>query len=175
MHTDLTKYGSHVYVLVRRGELRASKIMAKRLMSHTKITILWNTVAVECQGDGDLLNNLRIRNVQTGEEKDLPVNGLFYAIGHEPATGLVKSQVELDSDGYIVTVPVTAQTSVHGVFAAGDVQDKRYRQAITSAGSGCMAGLEAERLIAEEEADDEEVPTENVHVPPPGYLGTDKQ
>ncbi|OJT12997.1 Thioredoxin reductase [Trametes pubescens] len=148
---DLTKYGSHVYVLVRRGELRASKIMAKRLMNHPKITLLWNTVAVECQGDGDLLNNLRIKNVQTGEEKDLPVNGLFYAIGHEPATQLVRNQLQTDLDGYIVTVPGTTQTSVKGVFAAGDVQDKRYRQAITSAGSGCMAALEAERLIAEEE------------------------
>ncbi|KNZ78977.1 Thioredoxin reductase [Termitomyces sp. J132] len=149
--TYLTKYGSHVYVLVRRGELRASKIMAKRLLNHPKITILWNTVATECQGDGDLLNNLRIKNVVTGEEKDLAVNGLFYAIGHEPATSLVRSQLQTDPDGYIITVPGTTQTSVKGVFAAGDVQDKRYRQAITSAGSGCMAALEVEKLIAEEE------------------------
>jgi thioredoxin reductase (NADPH) len=149
--TYLTKYGSHVYVLVRRSELRASKIMAKRLLNHPKITVLWNTVATECQGDGDLLNNLRIKNVQTGEERDLPVNGLFYAIGHEPATKLVQGQLQTDEDGYIVTVPGTTQTSVKGVYAAGDVQDKRYRQAITSAGSGCMAALEAERLLAEEE------------------------
>ncbi|KZT64182.1 thioredoxin reductase [Daedalea quercina L-15889] len=149
--TYLTKYGSHVYVLVRRGELRASKIMAKRLLNNPKVTILWNTVAVECQGDGDLLNNLRIKNVLTGEEKDLPVNGLFYAIGHEPATALVRGQLQTDPEGYIITVPGTTQTSVKGVFAAGDVQDKRYRQAITSAGSGCMAALEAERMIAEEE------------------------
>jgi len=128
-------------------------------------------VAVECQGDGDLLNNLRIKNVLTGEEKDLQVNGLFYAIGesdirskanqtglnrffgtgHDPATGLVRSQLKTDADGYIITVPGTTETSVKGVFAAGDVQDKRYRQAITSAGSGCMAALEAERLITEEE------------------------
>ncbi|KAF9231013.1 hypothetical protein BU15DRAFT_90995 [Melanogaster broomeanus] len=149
--TYLTKYGSHVYVLVRRSELRASKIMAKRLMNNPKITILWNTVATECQGDGDLLNNLRIKNLLTGEEGDLPVSGLFYAIGHEPATALVRSQLHTDEDGYIVTVPGTTQTSVKGVFAAGDVQDKRYRQAITSAGSGCMAALEVERLLAEEE------------------------
>ncbi|KAG1757340.1 hypothetical protein EDB19DRAFT_1656962 [Suillus lakei] len=174
--TYLTKYGSHVYVLVRRSELRASKIMAKRLMNHPKIvcpslssyplplttsytlpqTILWNTVATECQGDGDLLNNLRIKNVTTGEERDLPVRGLFYAIGHEPATSLMRSQLQTDPDGYIITVPGTTQTSVKGVFAAGDVQDKRYRQAITSAGSGCMAALEAERLIAEEEEGVEE-------------------
>lgn len=140
-----------MYVLVRRGELRASKIMAKRLQNNPKVTILWNTVAVECQGDGDLLNNLRIKNVLTSEEKDLPVSGLFYAIGHEPATALVRGQLQTDSEGYIISVPGTTQTSVKGVFAAGDVQDKRYRQAITSAGSGCMAALEAERLIAEEE------------------------
>lgn len=87
----------------------------------------------------------------TGEQKDLPVNGLFYAIGHEPATALVRNQLHTDEDGYIITVPGTTQTSVKGVFAAGDVQDKRYRQAITSAGSGCMAALEVERLLAEEE------------------------
>jgi len=149
--TYLTKYGSHVYVLVRRGELKASKIMAKRLQNHPKITVLWHTVATECQGDGDLLNNLRIKNLQTGEEKDLPVRGLFYAIGHEPATALFRSQLQTDADGYIVTVPGTTQTSVKGVFAAGDVQDKRYRQAITSAGSGCMAALEVEKLLSEEE------------------------
>ncbi|KDQ06971.1 hypothetical protein BOTBODRAFT_140561 [Botryobasidium botryosum FD-172 SS1] len=149
--TYLTKYGSHVYVLVRRDELRASKIMAKRLLSNPKVTVMWNTVALECQGDGDLLNNLRIKNVKTGEESDLPVNGLFFAIGHEPATQLVRGQVDCDADGYILTVPGTTETSVKGVFAAGDVQDKRYRQAITSAGSGCMAALEAERLLAEEE------------------------
>jgi len=149
--TYLTKYGSHIYVLVRRGELKASKIMAKRLMNHPKITVLWNTVATECQGDGDLLNNLRIKNVKTGEEKDLPVHGLFYAIGHEPATDLFRSQLETDSDGYIITIPGTTQTSVKGVYAAGDVQDKRYRQAITSAGSGCMAALEVEKLLADEE------------------------
>jgi thioredoxin reductase (NADPH) len=134
-------------------------------------TVLWNTVAVECQGDGDLLNNLRIKNTLTGQESDLPVKGLFYAIGtcrtsvvyrdkivyigsitgHEPATALVRDQLQTDADGYIITVPGTTQTSVRGVFAAGDVQDKRYRQAITSAGSGCMAALEVEKLIAEEE------------------------
>jgi len=149
--TYLTKYGSHVYVLVRRSELRASKIMAKRLTNNPKITVLWNTVAVECQGDGDLLSNLRIKNVLNGEEKDLPVSGLFYAIGHEPATALVRNQLQVDADGYILTVPGTTQTSVRGVFAAGDVQDKRYRQAITSAGSGCMAALEVEKMLAEED------------------------
>ncbi|KAF7357407.1 Thioredoxin reductase [Mycena sanguinolenta] len=149
--TYLTKYGSHVYVLVRKGELRASKIMAKRLLNNPKITVLWNTVATECVGDGDLLSGLKIKNLTTGDVTTLPANGLFYAIGHEPATSLVRGQLQTDPDGYIITVPGTTQTSVKGVFAAGDVQDKRYRQAITSAGTGCMAALEAERLITEEE------------------------
>ncbi|KZV86973.1 thioredoxin reductase [Exidia glandulosa HHB12029] len=144
----LTKYASHVFVLVRRDELRASKIMAKRLTSHPKVTVLWNTVATECLGDGDLLNRLKIKDIKTGEEKELPVNGLFYAIGHEPATELVRTQLECDADGYIKTVPGTTQTNVRGVFAAGDVQDKIYRQAITSAGSGCTHS----RRAAEEEA-----------------------
>ncbi|GJJ15525.1 thioredoxin-disulfide reductase [Clathrus columnatus] len=152
---DLTKYGSHVYVLVRRDELRASAIMAKRLKNNPKIlglqTIIWNTVATEAVGNGDLLSGVKIKNIKTGEEKILPANGLFYAIGHVPATSLVRNQLKCDEDGYIVTVPGTTQTSVKGIFAAGDVQDKRYRQAITSAGSGCMAALEAERLLAEEE------------------------
>ena len=149
--TYLTKYGSHVYVLVRRDELRASKIMAKRLLNHPKVTILFNTVALEAKGDGELLKSLRIKDIKSGEERDLDANGLFYAIGHVPATDLVKGQVDCDSDGYITTVPGTAQTSVKGLFAAGDVQDKKYRQAVTSAGSGCIAALEAERLLAEEE------------------------
>ena len=113
--------------------------------------MLWNTVATKCEGDGDLLTHLRIKNVLTSEEKDLPVSGLFFAIGHEPATTLVRSQLQTDPEGYILTIPGTTMTSVKGVFAAGDVQDKRYRQAITSAGSGCMAALEVEKLLSEEE------------------------
>ncbi|KAI9778596.1 MAG: thioredoxin-disulfide reductase [Geoglossum umbratile] len=148
----LTKYGSEVTVLVRRDVLRASKTMAKRLTSHPKVKILYNTVAVEVKGGAKgLMNALRIKNVKTGEEEELTANGLFYAVGHDPATSLVKGQVKTDSEGYIITEPGTSYTSVKGVFAAGDVQDKRYRQAITSAGSGCIAALEAERLLAEEE------------------------
>ncbi|GAA5980126.1 hypothetical protein JCM11641_006922 [Rhodosporidiobolus odoratus] len=149
----LTKYASHVYLVVRRDVLRASKVMAKRASSHPKITILWNTAPIEAKGDGEVLTHLRLRDTKTQEERDLEANGLFYAIGHVPATELVKGQVELDEDGYIKTKPGTTQTSVKGLFAAGDVQDKIYRQAITSAGSGCMSALEAERLLAEEEAD----------------------
>lgn len=129
------------------------------------------TVAEECKGDGDLLQSLTIRDLQSQETRDLPVNGLFYAIGHEPATNLVRGQVETDEDGYIRTIPGTAQTSVKGVFAAGDVQDKKYRQAITSAGSGCMAALEAERLISEEEAEDPEIPEEEKHIPSDALAG----
>lgn len=131
----LTKYGSKVTVLVRKDKLRASNIMAKRLAAHPKVEIKYNTVATECKGNGDLLDTLAIKNVVTGEVSDLPANGLFYAVGHDPATELVKGQVKTDVDGYIITQPGTSYTNVKGVFAAGDVQDRRYRQAITSAGS----------------------------------------
>lgn len=146
----LTKYASKVYVLVRRDALRASNIMAKRLLSHPKVEVLWNTAPVEAQGDGKLLNALKIEDTKTKEQSELKVNGLFYAIGHIPATKIFENQgIELDEQGYIQTIPGTAETAVKGVFAAGDVQDKKYRQAITSAGSGCMAGLDAERYIGE--------------------------
>ena len=116
------QYASHVYMLVRRDVLRASKVMAKRALSHPKITVLWNTTPIEAKGDGELLTGLRLKDTKTGEERDLEVNGLFYAIGHIPATELVKGQLELDEDGYIKTKPGTPETSVEGVFAAGDVQ-----------------------------------------------------
>ena len=133
----LAKYGSSVTVLVRRDKLRASKTMAKRLLAHPKVEVKFDTVAVEVQGEEGprgLMTHLKIKNVKSGEEEVVPANGLFYAVGHDPATALVKGQMELDSEGYIVTQPGTSYTSVPGVFAAGDVQDKKYRQAITSAG-----------------------------------------
>ncbi|CAM0137824.1 thioredoxin-disulfide reductase [Umbelopsis sp. WA50703] len=145
----LTKYASHVYVLVRRDKLRASKVMAARLLKHPKVTVMFNTAATATGGDGSLLRELTIVNNLTNEESKLPVNGLFYAIGHEPATALVKGQLTLDGEGYIVTTPGSTETNIAGVFAAGDVQDKKYRQAITSAGTGCMAALDAERYITE--------------------------
>jgi thioredoxin reductase (NADPH) len=111
--------------------------MAKRLSSHPKVEILYNTQAVEAKGDGRLMKQLVITT--KGQQRTLEVNGLFYAIGHEPATALVKDQLDMDAEGYVITKPGTSYTSVKGVFAAGDVQDKRYRQAITSAGSGCIA------------------------------------
>lgn len=138
----LTKYGSKVHVLVRRDELRASKIMAKRLSAHPKVQIHYNHVGVEAKGnDKGLLDVVRIKDVKSGEETDLEANGLFYAIGHEPATTLVKGQLDTDSEGYIITKPGTSYTNVKGVFAAGDVQDKRYRQAITSAGKPISIGI----------------------------------
>lgn len=147
----LTKYGSKVYLLVRRDELRASTIMQKRVKNNDKLEILWNTEAKEACGDGKLLQSLKIFNNKTNENKDLPVNGLFYAIGHIPATAIFDKQIETDETGYIKTKPGTTLTSVPGVFAAGDVQDKIYRQAITSAGTGCQAALDCEAYLADQE------------------------
>lgn len=156
----LTKYGSKVTVLVRKSGLRASKTMAKRLLGSPKVEVRFDTVAEEVLGQdpppakgaaADLMTALRIKNVRTGAVETLQANGLFYAVGHDPATQIFADQIDRDEDGYIVTKPGTSYTSVEGVFAAGDVQDKRYRQAITSAGSGCVAALEAERWLAERE------------------------
>lgn len=143
----LTKYASKVYVLVRRDKLRASKVMADRLLNNPKIQVLWNTAPIEAVGNGKLLTGLKIQNVQTKEESLLEVNGLFYAIGHKPNTDAFVGQIDLDEDGYIKVQAGTTYTSVEGVFASGDVQDKRYRQAITAAGSGCMAALDCERWL----------------------------
>ncbi|KAJ3091564.1 thioredoxin-disulfide reductase [Quaeritorhiza haematococci] len=154
--TFLSKYGSKIYVLVRRDQLRASKVMAERLLSNPKVEVLWNTVPVEAKGDGKLLKSIVLQDTKTKETRDLQVNGLFYAIGHAPNTQIfttgggpdgTKPQLELDKDHYIVVKPGTSLTNVEGVFAAGDVQDKKYRQAITAAGSGCMAALDAERWL----------------------------
>lgn len=154
----LTKYGSHVTVLVRKDKLRASKTMAKRLLANPKVTVKFNHVALEIQGEDKprgLMTHLKIQNVVTGEEEVMDANGLFYAVGHDPATALVKGQLDTDEEGYVVTQPGTSYTSLPGVFAAGDVQDKRYRQAITSAGSGCIAALEAEKYLVELEDDEQ--------------------
>ncbi|KAA8547620.1 hypothetical protein F0562_004049 [Nyssa sinensis] len=149
--TFLTKYGSKVYIIHRRDEFRASKIMQNRVSSNPKIEILWNSVVVEAYGEDSkgVLGGLKIKNTVSGEVSDLKASGLFFAIGHEPASKFLDGQLELDSDGYIVTKPGTTQTSVRGVFAAGDVQDKKYRQAVTAAGTGCMAALEAEHYLQE--------------------------
>ena len=150
----LTKYGSHVTVLVRRDQLRASKTMAKRLLAHPKVTVRFNTVATQVLGEAGprgLMTGLTLKNVQTGSSETFNANGLFYAVGHDPATQMFKTQINTDDEGYILTQPGTSYTNIEGVFAAGDVQDKRYRQAITSAGSGCVAALEAEKFLAEME------------------------
>ncbi|GLT39373.1 hypothetical protein SLA2020_135690 [Shorea laevis] len=149
--TFLTKYASKVYIIHRRDAFRASKIMKARALANPKIEVLWNTVVEEAYGGGDrgTLGGLKIKNVVTNEVSDLKVSGLFFAIGHEPATKFLDGQLELDSGGYIVTKPDSTHTSVRGVFAAGDVHDKKYRQAITAAGVGCKAALDAEHYLQE--------------------------
>lgn len=131
----LTKYGSHVTVLVRKDVLRASKTMANRLLANKKVTVKFNHVGGEIKGsENGLMSHMVIKDVKSGKEETMEANGLFYAVGHDPATALFKNQVDTDEEGYIVTKPGTSYTNIEGVFAAGDVQDKRYRQAITSAG-----------------------------------------
>ncbi len=145
--TYLTKYASEVILLVRKDTLRASKAMQERVLANPKIKVLWHTELVEALGEG-LLTHVRVIHNQTQQVSDIPAGGLFFAIGHHPNTDFLANQLSLDPDGYILTTPGTAETSVSGVFACGDVQDKKYRQAITAAGSGCMAALEAERYLS---------------------------
>ncbi len=145
--TYLAKQCKKVYMIHRRDELRASKAMQHKVLNTPNIEMVWSSVVEEILGDDDGVTGVRVRHVGTGETRNIPVWGVFIAIGHHPNTGLVKGQLEVDEQGYIVTVPGTAKTSVEGVFAAGDVQDPHYRQAITAAGSGCMAAIGAERLL----------------------------
>ncbi len=142
----LTKFATTVTVVHRRDELRASKIMQDRALANPKINFRWNTAVDEVIGDGRV-EKLRLRDTVTDERSDLDVSGLFVAIGHDPNTKLFESQLDLDDDGYVVTQPSSTRTSVDGVFAAGDVQDHVFRQAITAAGTGCMAAIEAERWL----------------------------
>lgn len=142
----LSKLCTHVHMLVRKDHFRASKIMQERVLNATNITVHWNTETVEILGE-QTVNAVRIRNTQTGVESNIDITGFFVAIGHQPNTGIFKGQITLDDQEYIVTQPGTPKTNIEGVFAAGDVQDKHYRQAITAAGSGCMAALEAERYL----------------------------
>lgn len=145
--TFLTRYATKVYIIHRRGEFRASKIMRKRVLENPKIEVIWHAEVVEAMGDGRFLTGLRVRHHDKKKDSTLEVRGLFFAIGHEPATKFLDRQLDTDEQGYIVTIPGSAKTSIAGVFAAGDVQDKRYRQAITAAGSGCMAALDAEHYL----------------------------
>ena len=146
--TFLTKYGSKVYIIHRRDELRASKIMQVRARENPKIEFIYSHVVLEACGK-NALEKIVIQDLKSGEVKDLPVAGLFFAIGHEPNTAFLNGQLELDEQKYIVTEKGATKTSIEGVFAAGDVQDKKYRQAITAAGSGCMAALEVEHYLVE--------------------------
>jgi thioredoxin reductase (NADPH) len=150
----LTNFADKVTLIHRRDELRAEKIMQDRLFRNEKIEMLWDHVVEQVEGADDPLGvtGVTVRNVKSGETRVLPVHGLFVAIGHDPATQLFKGQLELDGEGYILTAPDSTATRVPGVFAAGDVRDKVYRQAVTAAGMGCMAALEAERFLAEQEA-----------------------
>jgi thioredoxin reductase (NADPH) len=144
----LTKYGTHVHMLVRTDKLRASKAMQDRVLNNPKITIHWNTEAVDVFGEGGFLTGVKVRDRITQTERDISAKGMFYAIGHHPNTHLFEGQLTLDSTGYIVTHAGSVATSVEGVYAAGDVQDHEYRQAITAAGTGCAAALLAERYLS---------------------------
>lgn len=142
----LTKFATKVTVVHRRDEFRASTIMAERVLDHPQIDVIWDTVVEEILGD-DSVTGVKLRNVKTDEEREFPTDGVFVAIGHDPSTSVFKGHLELDTEGYVVTAPGTTITSVEGVFAAGDVTDKVYRQAVTAAGMGCQAALDAERFL----------------------------
>jgi len=144
--TFLTKFASKVIVLHRRDELRASKTMQDRLFANDKIEVQWFTELLEVLGE-NALAQVKVKNNQTNEESLIDAGGLFYAIGHLPNTSFLDNQIELDETGYIITKSGTTHTNVSGVFACGDVQDKKYRQAVTAAGTGCMAALEAEHFL----------------------------
>ncbi len=150
----LTNHATKVTLIHRRDSLRAEKILQDRLLANPKIDVLWDHVVDEIVGDQDPLGvtGVKIRNVKTGAECELATHGVFVAIGHSPTTEVFKGQVEMDDEGYILTAPDSTATNIAGVFAAGDVQDKIYRQAVTAAGTGCMAALEAEKYLAELEA-----------------------
>ncbi len=145
--TFLTKFGSKVYIVHRRDELRASKIMQDRARANPKVEILYSHQVVEVLGEG-VVQQTRVKDLKSGELRDIESAGLFFAIGHKPNTDFLGGQLKLDDQGYVLTTPGTTETSVPGVFAAGDVQDKKYRQAITAAGSGCAAALEAEHFLS---------------------------
>ena len=147
----LTRFGSKVTIIHRRDKLRASKIMQERAFTNEKIEFLWDSTVAEVLGE-DEVSGLRINNVKTGDETELPVGALFLAIGHTPNTEVLGGQLELDEKGYIRVQPWNTHTSVEGAFACGDVMDRVYRQAVTASGTGCMAAIDAERWLAEQES-----------------------
>jgi len=147
----LTNHAMKVTVIHRRDEFRAEKILQNRLFAHPKIQVIWDNVVEEITAGGTppTVNGARLRNVKTGAEQQVSADGVFIAIGHTPTTALFAGQIDMDADGYIVTTPGSTRTNAQGVFAAGDVADKIFRQAVTAAGTGCMAALEAEKFLAE--------------------------
>jgi len=145
--TFLTRFADKVYLIHRREELRASKIMAERVLSNEKIVPVWNSEVIDVLGDTKV-SGITLRNTVTGETSELPVTGLFIAIGHDPRNELVKGLIDLDAEGYVLVDAPSTRTNVPGVFACGDLVDHTYRQAITAAGSGCAAALDAERFLA---------------------------
>ena len=146
----LTNFASKVYLIHRRDTLRAEKILQERLLKNNKINCIWNHVLTEIYGEDSPPNvqGVKIKNVKTNDVKELKINGVFIAIGHDPATQIFKGQVDMDNEGYILTKPESTLTSIEGVYAAGDVKDKIFRQAVTAASMGCMAAIEAEKYIA---------------------------
>jgi thioredoxin reductase (NADPH) len=144
----LTKFATKVSVIHRRDTLRASKIMQDRAFNNSRIAFVWNTIVEEVIGHRDTgVTGLRLRNIKSQERSELPVDGLFVAIGHNPNTEIFRGQIQLDERGYIQTQPDSTRTNIPGVFACGDVQDPVFRQAVTAAGTGCMAAIEAERWL----------------------------
>ena len=150
----LTNFATKVTLIHRRNSLRAEKIMQDRLFRNPKIAVIWDSTVTEVIGSGEPpeVAGVRIKNAKTGKESVLPVQGVFVAVGHDPATALFRGQIEMDKEGYIITAPDSTVTSVAGVFAAGDVKDKVFRQAVTAAGMGCMGALEADRFMAAHES-----------------------
>ena len=146
----LTKFASKVKLIHRRNELRAEKMLQKKLKENRKIEIIWDSVVEDVIGDKSPKNvtAIKIKNIKSNKVDELKIDGLFIAIGHDPATQLFKDQVKMDKEGYLVTKPDSTETNIPGVFAAGDVKDKVFRQAVTAAGMGCMSALEAEKFLS---------------------------
>jgi len=147
----LTRFAKKVYVIHRRDSFRASKIMADRVVSNDKVEVLWNSQLHDVIGDNTGVKKIAVKNVQSNEVQEIDMDGVFIAIGHKPNTEVFKGQLEMDETGYLITKPDNTYTSVDGVFAAGDVQDHVYRQAITAAGTGCMSAIDCERWLEEQE------------------------
>lgn len=143
----LSKLCTNVHMFIRKGEMRASKVMQDRVLNASNIKVYWNTATDEIIGENKV-ESVRIKNVKTGDLQTIPISGFFVAIGHQPNSDIFKGWLDMDEAGYLKTIPGTSKTNIEGVFAAGDVQDKIYRQAVTAAGSGCMAALDAERYLS---------------------------